>query len=81
MAKASKNIDFEKSLTQLDQLVAQMETGGLSLEQSLQAYEKGVKLVRECQQALAQAEQKVKILTEKAGLTELTDFEELEDEE
>ena len=74
MSKSGKNINFEKSLTELDTLVAQMESGELSLEQSLQSYEKGVKLVQLCQTALAQAEQKVKILTEKAGLEEMADF-------
>ena len=61
MAKAKK-IDFESSLAQLEQLVEQMEEGDLSLEESLKAFESGVKLTRECQQALQDAEQKVEVL-------------------
>ena len=45
-------------------LVEKMEAGELSLEDSLKTFEEGVKLTRECQQALVQAEQKVKVLIE-----------------
>ena len=55
---------FEESLAKLESLVEKMEAGELSLEDSLKTFEEGVKLTRECQQALAQAEQKVKILIE-----------------
>ena len=55
---------FEESLAKLEGLVEKMEAGELSLEDSLKTFEEGVKLTRECQQALAQAEQKVKILIE-----------------
>lgn len=61
MAKANK-IDFEASLARLEQLVDQMEDGDLTLEESLKAFEAGVKLTRECQQALQSAEQKVEVL-------------------
>ena len=61
MAKANK-IDFEASLARLEELVDQMEDGDLSLEESLKAFEAGVKLTRECQQALQAAEQKVEVL-------------------
>lgn len=62
-----KKIDFEASLGQLEKLVAQMEEGDLTLEQSLKAFEEGVKLTRECQQTLAEAEQKVQLLMEQNG--------------
>ncbi len=61
MAKANK-IDFEASLARLEELVDQMEEGDLTLEESLKAFEAGVKLTRECQQALQAAEQKVEVL-------------------
>ncbi len=73
MPKAKK-IDFEASLGQLEQLVEQMEDGELSLEESLKAFEQGVKLTRECQQALKQAEQKVQLLTEQNGELVATPF-------
>jgi exodeoxyribonuclease VII small subunit len=66
MPKAKK-IDFEASLGQLEKLVEQMEDGDLTLEDSLKAFEQGVKLTRECQQALQEAEQKVQLLMEQNG--------------
>lgn len=54
--------DFEASLEQLESLVHAMEDGELSLEQSLEAFEKGIRLTRECQKALQEAEQKVQYL-------------------
>ena len=56
--------DFEKSLEQLETLVDNMERGELSLEQSLAAYERGVGLYRRCQQALEQAELRMKLLSD-----------------
>lgn len=55
--------DFEKSLQQLEDIVSKMEQGQLSLEQSLNAFEEGVKLTRSCQDSLRQAEQRVTELT------------------
>lgn len=54
-------------MQQLEALVIRMESGELSLEASLQAYEEGVRLTRLCQQQLAQAEQRVFSLQEKNG--------------
>ena len=59
---SAKKIDFEASLSQLEELVDQMEEGELTLEESLKAFEAGVKLTRECQRALRDAEQKVEVL-------------------
>lgn len=60
-----KEFQFEKALDELEKLVGKMESGKLSLEDSLQNFEQGISLVKQCQQALTEAEQKVKILTEK----------------
>ena len=65
MPKEAETADFEKSLEELEQLVEKMEDGELSLEQSLQTYERGVKLARACQKALDEAEQRVEILSER----------------
>ena len=62
-ANSSKAIDFEKQLNQLESLVSDMEKGEMSLEDSLKAFEQGIQITRQCQQALAEAEQKVAILT------------------
>ena len=56
---------FEQALQELEALVEKMEQGELSLEDSLQHFEKGVQLSRACQQALKDAEQKVEILMQK----------------
>lgn len=61
---ASGQADFEQLMQQLESLVTRMESGELSLEASLQAYEEGVRLTRLCQQQLAAAEQRVLRLQE-----------------
>jgi exodeoxyribonuclease VII small subunit len=57
---------FESSLDELEQLVQKMEKGDLSLDDSLAAYERGVGLYRRCQEALEQAEQRVRLLSDPA---------------
>lgn len=74
MPGAKKKTDLESSLKELENIVSQMESGELSLEQSLQAFEKGIKLTRECQQRLTDAEAQVKQLLEQNGELSLTDF-------
>jgi len=54
--------DLEKSLGELEAIVEQLEEGDLSLDQSLKQFEKGVRISRECQAALKDAEQKVQVL-------------------
>lgn len=63
--------DFETSLDELETLVEQMESGDLSLEESLQAFERGVALTRSCQSALKSAELRVQKLTS-SGAAEMT---------
>lgn len=55
-------MDFEKKLNRLEEIVRSMEKGDLTLEQSLEVFEEGVKLSRECHTQLNDAEQKVQIL-------------------
>jgi exodeoxyribonuclease VII small subunit len=63
-------VNFEAALEELEQLVERMETGELSLEESLKAFERGVVLTRDCQKALKDAELRVQALTETdAGLS------------
>ena len=68
---AVAGIDFEQALAELEALVERMETGELTLEESLKAFERGVKLTRRCQAALQAAELKVKALTEGNTLEDL----------
>ena len=72
---AKKSFPFEESLARLETLVERMESGDLSLEESLKTFEDGIKLTRECQKALESAEQKVKLLIEKNGEVEEKPFE------
>jgi exodeoxyribonuclease VII small subunit len=65
---------FESSMEELEKLVEQMEQGDISLEESLKAFERGIKLTRTCQQALLDAEQKVQVLLEKNGQQTLEPF-------
>ncbi|MBO3276871.1 exodeoxyribonuclease VII small subunit [Pseudomonas schmalbachii] len=67
MARKKASLDFEQSLAELQTLVERLESGELSLEDSLGAFEQGIRLTRECQTALSQAEQKVQILLERDG--------------
>jgi exodeoxyribonuclease VII small subunit len=61
---SAKKLDFEKSMAELEALVERMEHGDQPLETSLKEFEHGIRLVRDCQQALSAAEQKIRILTE-----------------
>jgi len=72
--KTDKSMDFEKAMQDLETLVEKMESGDLSLDESLQLFEQGVKLTRQCQQSLKEAEQKVSILLEKDNNMALSDF-------
>jgi exodeoxyribonuclease VII small subunit len=63
MATRKKTIDFEASLEQLESIVEILEEGNLGLEESLKSFEKGIKITRDCQSALQNAEQRVRLLT------------------
>ena len=74
MARKKQGVDFEAALEELEGLVERMEEGDLSLEESLKTYERGIELSRACQKSLDAAEQRIRILTEKDGATEIEDF-------
>jgi exodeoxyribonuclease VII small subunit len=56
-------INLETALKELDSLVERMEQGDLSLQESLELFERGIKLTRMCQSALKSAQQKVEVLS------------------
>jgi exodeoxyribonuclease VII small subunit len=60
--KTPPAVDFEHSLDELEQLVAKMEGGELSLDESLASFERGIGLYRHCQQSLEKAELRVRLL-------------------
>jgi exodeoxyribonuclease VII small subunit len=59
---SQKNQTFEASLSNLEKIVRRLEEGDLSLEESLKLFEDGVRLSRECQERLNQAERRIEIL-------------------
>jgi exodeoxyribonuclease VII small subunit len=72
--KESPEFQFETALAELESLVETLEQGELSLEQSLQQFERGVKLTRACQQALKSAEQRVDMLVSGAEDSETAPY-------
>lgn len=81
MVARKKHPDFESALSELEELIEQLESGDLSLDASLKAFEKGVKLTRECQQRLTEAEQKVQKLVAEQGQLSLEDFDTPDDDQ
>lgn len=65
---------FDQILVRLREVVTRLESGELSLEQSLQVYEEGVKLARHGQQLLVTAEKRVEILVSTSGTAEAVPF-------
>ena len=64
MAKASdKEISFEKAINELEQIVEKLETGEATLEESLELFEKGIKLSSVCQKKLDNAKQRISVIT------------------
>ncbi len=74
-------LKFEKALEELEKIVERMEAGDISLEESLKQFERGIHLTRTCQQALKEAEQKVRQLVEKNGEPTLEPFQQDEEQE
>ena len=64
---AKKNFNLEKSLTDLEAIVEELESGDLPLDKAMKKFEDGIRLTRGCQAALKDAEQKVEILLKSAG--------------
>ena len=61
------DVNFEKALDELESIVEDLESGDLSLEDSLKCFEKGIKLARKCQEQLSKAELQVQKLIEEDG--------------
>lgn len=67
MAKAEKTKDFESSLKELEEIVSQLAAGDMPLDRSLELFERGIKLSRECQKRLNEAERKLEMLVKSDG--------------
>jgi exodeoxyribonuclease VII small subunit len=75
MTKKTKLPTLEESLGEVTTLIDSMEQGDLSLEQSLERFERGITLIKHCQKILQEAEQKVQILMQHNGNEELKSYE------
>ncbi len=66
--------NFNKGLLQLEEIINKMESGELSLEDSLKYFEEGVKIHRQCHTALTDAEQRISVLSENDNYIEVKSF-------
>ena len=74
--KAQAEINFETAMNRLEEIVDQMESGKMMLEELIVRYEEGMKLVKVCQERLASAEQRIEIITRNhAGKPVVKEFE------
>lgn len=71
---SAEELSFEQAMQELETIVSKMEQGDITLEASLQSFERGISLARRSQNLLEQAQQKVKILTQEGGEQHLEDF-------
>jgi exodeoxyribonuclease VII small subunit len=62
--KENENRNFENSLKELEQIVRQLESGEMDLDESLEKFEQGIKLYKNCRLTLENAEKKIKILSD-----------------
>jgi exodeoxyribonuclease VII small subunit len=70
MSDTDKSMNFEKKLNDLEALVAKLETGDLSLEESLKAYEAGIALTSDCQSLLEKAQLRIEMATSEVSKSE-----------
>jgi exodeoxyribonuclease VII small subunit len=69
MTTKSDKFDFNQGLKQLEEIVNKMEVGEMSLADSLNFFEQGINLSKQCQESLTQAQQKILKLTQENGYT------------
>ncbi len=82
MARKKQKINFEASISELEELVEKMERGDFSLEESLAQFERGISLARACQQALREAELKVEqLVVTNDGKESLVPFDSAKDDD
>ena len=68
-------MSFEEKIKELEQVVNVLEKGDMNLDESLTKFEEGMKLSKECNKMLEDAEKKITVLLEKDGEIEETEFE------
>lgn len=78
--KSDKLPKLEESLNEITQLIDKMEHSELTLEESLSQFERGIKLIKHCQKILGEAEQKVQVLVQAEGKSQLVDNNKMADD-
>ena len=76
MNKKKENISFETSIKKLEEIVEKLESGEISLEESVQLYEKGIELKNYCEKELKRVELKIKKIKSIDGKIQKQDFKE-----
>ncbi|KQA24123.1 exodeoxyribonuclease VII small subunit [Vibrio metoecus] len=76
-SKKPENMSFESTIEELEQLVEQLESGDLTLDEALRKFERGITLARAGQLKLDDAEQRVRILLSNSDEAPLSDFNDL----
>jgi len=71
----AEKFNFNKGLLKLEEIISKMESGDLSLEESLKYFEEGVKIHRQCHTALSDAEHRISVLSESDNYNEEKSFE------
>nr|WP_275974115.1 MULTISPECIES: exodeoxyribonuclease VII small subunit [Shewanella] len=74
VAKKPENLSFEDSLSELEKIVTDLEHGDVSLDDALKQFERGIKLVRNSQSKLENAQQKVAVLMQEEGVDTLKPY-------
>jgi len=78
--KKGRKFKFEEALSELEEIVSRLDSGELSLDEMLEQFERGIKLVRSCQKFLEQAQKKVEILIADSEKFEFKEWESEEEE-
>jgi exodeoxyribonuclease VII small subunit len=81
MPVKKKYKDYETAMERLEEITARLESGEVKLEEAIDLYTEGLEIAKFCDRKLSEADEKIKLITQKDGLFEETDFESDEEEE
>ncbi len=77
---SEKDMEFEQAVEKLEEIVKQLEEGGLSLDKSLETYTEGVKLIKFCNKELNKAEKKIEmVLNDDEGYSDVVPYDQREE--
>ena len=81
MSASKKYKDYESAMERLEEITGRLESGEAKLEEAIALYTEGLEIARFCDQKLTEADEKIKLITQKNGLFEETPFGGDEEEE